>query len=806
MGYLSNALGDANNLGFFSTEAALTAAYPVGAPGYFAIVGTTGTIWIWDGGAWIDSGAAGASAYVYIAYASNDAGANFTNTFDPLLDYIAIKTTTVQIPSPVVGDFTGLWKNYKGAPGTNGTSFTWRGTYNAGTAYVVNDNVYYNGTSYINIQAGTGQTPDPAGTAYWSVLALKGTNGAGAGDVNGPVSSVSGNFSSFSDTTGKNIADSGSKASDFATALGANDNYVTDAQLVVIGNTSGTNTGDSATNSTSNTYADAKVADAINNGTTTIAPSQNVVFDALALKADLASAALTGTPTAPTAGAGTSTTQLATTEFVQVAVRSSPGKEASNYATTAALPTVVYNNGTAGVGATLTGVAMGAIGIDSGSPAVGQRVLVKNQVSTFENGIYDVTATGSGIAVFVLTRSLDFNATGDIKTGASTYVVSGTVLSATTWDVNSADSPVMGTDAITFIQSAGPGSVVAGNGIAITGTSIAINTTVVPVKTDNLSVFAATTSAQLAGVISDETGSGALVFATSPTLVTPALGTPASGIMTNVTGLPAAQLSGAIPSAVTATTQTANDNSTKIATTAYVDEKVSGWNLITGSWTYSSVDGPTGVITVPTDATTAYSVGMRIRLTQTTVKYFIITAVTATTLTVYGGTDYTLANAAISLISFSLMKIPFGFPLNPDKWTVEISNTDNVASGTLAAGTWFNTDSISISIPIGLWNVSYGGALQMYNNGTTQGSMEMNTTLSTTNNGASDNNFTTQFSWLGNTASITSWIVTPFREKVLSITSKTTYYLNEAYGNGTYQIYVRGDLATIKIRARCAYL
>jgi hypothetical protein len=53
-----------------------------------------------------------------------------------------------------------------------------------------------------------------------------------------------------------------------------------------------------------------------------------------------------------------------------------------------------------------------------------------------------------------------------------------------------------------------------------------------------LSQFAATTSAQLAGVMSDETGSGALVFATSPTLVTPALGTPASGVLTNATGLP----------------------------------------------------------------------------------------------------------------------------------------------------------------------------------------------------------------------------------------------------------------------------
>lgn len=56
--------------------------------------------------------------------------------------------------------------------------------------------------------------------------------------------------------------------------------------------------------------------------------------------------------------------------------------------------------------------------------------------------------------------------------------------------------------------------------------------------TDPLSQFAATTSAELRGVISDETGTGALVFATSPTLVTPALGTPASGVLTNATGLP----------------------------------------------------------------------------------------------------------------------------------------------------------------------------------------------------------------------------------------------------------------------------
>ena len=64
----------------------------------------------------------------------------------------------------------------------------------------------------------------------------------------------------------------------------------------------------------------------------------------------------------------------------------------------------------------------------------------------------------------------------------------------------------------------------AGSGVALTSNSLA--------------QFAATTSAELRGVLSDETGTGAAVFATSPTLVTPILGTPTSGTLTNCTGLP----------------------------------------------------------------------------------------------------------------------------------------------------------------------------------------------------------------------------------------------------------------------------
>jgi hypothetical protein len=64
------------------------------------------------------------------------------------------------------------------------------------------------------------------------------------------------------------------------------------------------------------------------------------------------------------------------------------------------------------------------------------------------------------------------------------------------------------------------------------------NTGTVALTVDKLSAFASTTSSELAGVISDETGTGALVFANTPTLVTPVLGTPTSGTLTYCTGLP----------------------------------------------------------------------------------------------------------------------------------------------------------------------------------------------------------------------------------------------------------------------------
>ena len=101
-----------------------------GAAGADGAQGPSGT----DGAAGID-GAAGATGAqgpagstgangdnIYVAYASDASGTGFTNTFDAALDYIAVKTTGTWLNPPVVGDFAGLWKNYKGAAGADGAT------------------------------------------------------------------------------------------------------------------------------------------------------------------------------------------------------------------------------------------------------------------------------------------------------------------------------------------------------------------------------------------------------------------------------------------------------------------------------------------------------------------------------------------------------------------------------------------------------------------------------------------------------------------------------------------------------------
>lgn len=231
---------------------------------------------------------------------------------------------------------------------------------------------------------------------------------------------------------------------------------------------------------------------------------------------------------------------------------------------------------------------------------------------------------------------------------------------------------------------------------------------------------------------------------------------------------------------------------------------VDGWIEAGSTWTYASADAPTFTFTISGDLTGKYSPGMRIKLTQTTVKYFIITAVSYgapnTTVTIYGGTDYTLANAAISANYYSAAKAPFGFPQDPTKWTVVVTDTTERAQASPAQNTWYNPGSLSITIPIGTWRVIYHVAAQASNSSAI--GLSVQATLSTSNNSESDSELSTLLY-----ANSTIVISTLTKEKVLVLAAKTVYYLNaRTVTSSQNAIDLRNDLDKLVIRAVCAYL
>ena len=141
-----------------------------------------------------------------------------------------------------------------------------------------------------------------------------------------------------------------------------------------------------------------------------------------------------------------------------------------NYASTTTLPAYTYNNGTGGVGATITANANGALSLGGGSPTATQRVLIKNEVSGNApyNGVYVVTQAGSAGAPFILTRATDYDTSGtgtnEIDQGDYVLVISGT-LASTAWVQQTALPITVGTTALTFVQFNAPITYSAGTGL-----------------------------------------------------------------------------------------------------------------------------------------------------------------------------------------------------------------------------------------------------------------------------------------------------------------------------------------------------
>lgn len=144
---------------------------------------------------------------------------------------------------------------------------------------------------------------------------------------------------------------------------------------------------------------------------------------------------------------------------------------ACNLATTAALPANTYNNGTGGVGATLTATANAALVVDSVTVTSGQRILVKNEATGANNGVYTVTQVGSGALPYILTRATDYDTSGtgtnEIDIGDLLLVISGTVNANTSW-VQQTPLPItVGTTALVFIEFAAVQTYTAGTGLTL---------------------------------------------------------------------------------------------------------------------------------------------------------------------------------------------------------------------------------------------------------------------------------------------------------------------------------------------------
>ena len=173
----------------------------------------------------------------------------------------------------------------------------------------------------------------------------------------------------------------------------------------------------------------------------------------------------------------TADADAATKAYVDSVAEGLDIKESCVAATTAALPAVTYNNGTGGVGATLTADANGALAaIDGVTLVATERVLIKNQVAELQNGIYVVTTVGDGATDFVLTRAgdMDGSPASEIP-GAFTFIEEGTT-HADNGFVCTTNAPVtMGTTAITFSQFSGAGQITAGDGLAKTGDTLSVN-------------------------------------------------------------------------------------------------------------------------------------------------------------------------------------------------------------------------------------------------------------------------------------------------------------------------------------------
>ena len=205
----------------------------------------------------------------------------------------------------------------------------------------------------------------------------------------------------------------------------------------------------------------------------------------------------------------------ATKSYVDNVVNGLDVKESVKVATTANLAST-YNNGAG----TLTASSNGALSIDGVTVSTNDRVLVKNQTDTKQNGIYVVTATGDGSNPFVLTRSGDADAASEITGGTFTFVEQGTANSENGFVFTHDGTPTLGTTAITVTQFSGAGQITAGAALTKSGNQldVAVDDSTIEVSSDALQIkttYPGQASITTLGTITTGVWNGTAIAATS---------------------------------------------------------------------------------------------------------------------------------------------------------------------------------------------------------------------------------------------------------------------------------------------------
>jgi hypothetical protein len=186
----------------------------------------------------------------------------------------------------------------------------------------------------------------------------------------------------------------------------------------------------------------------------------------------------------------TQATDAANKGYVDAVKQALDVKDSVRIATTANLN--VTASGT-GAGKTLTNAGtQAAITIDSIPLSSGDRVLVKNQTATEDNGIYTVTTVGTVSTNWVLTRATDADGSpaAEVTSGMFTFVEEGTVNADSGWVLSTNGAITVDTTGLTFTQFSGAGQITAGNGLTKTGNTIdAVGTTDrISVSTDAIDI------------------------------------------------------------------------------------------------------------------------------------------------------------------------------------------------------------------------------------------------------------------------------------------------------------------------------